>query len=138
MTETPVISPGWRSPSARGVAMQGSKRRVICGVAAALLALAAAGCGPTQSTALIIDADVQLQAAKSADAPQLAPYEYTAAEAYLQKAREEQGYSDFEVAIDFAQKSVDYATQAKNRAMTAKAQGALPDGTTRSAVSEER
>ena len=89
--------------------------------------LALAGCGPTQSTALIMDADVQLESARVADAPKLSPYEYTAAEAYLHKAREEQGYSDFEVSIDFARKAVKFANEARQKAMAAKAEGALPN-----------
>ncbi len=100
--------------------------------AAALLAAAAfglglGGCGPTQSTALIMDGDVQLEAARMADAPKLAPYEYTAAEAYLHKAREEQGYSDFDISIDFGRKAVKYALEAKKKAMAAKNEGALPN-----------
>lgn len=83
-------------------------------------------CGPTKSTALIMDADVQLQAAKTADAEKLAPFEYTAAAEYLHKAREEQGYSDFEVSIDFGEKAVKFATEAKEKAMAAKADGVVP------------
>jgi hypothetical protein len=104
--------------------------RLIRGLLVGAVALSAlavsAGCGPTQSTALIIDADVQLQAARTADAPKLSPYEFTAAEAYLHKAREEQGYSDFEVAIDFADKASKFAREAKEKAMAARAEGAVP------------
>ncbi len=99
-------------------------RPILVGLALAVLQ----ACGPTQSTALIIDADVELQAARTADASKLAPYEFTAAELYLHKAREEQGYSDFEQAIDFAQKAVTYARDAKQKAMAAKSEGALPTG----------
>ena len=94
---------------------------------AALFGLGLTACGPTQSTALIMDGDVQVEAARMADAPKLAPYEYTAAEAYLHKAREEQGYSDFEISIDFGRKAVKFATEAKKKAMAAKAEGALPN-----------
>lgn len=99
-------------------------RPILAGLALAILQ----ACGPTQSTALIIDADVELQAARTADASRLAPYEFTAAELYLHKAREEQGYSDFEQAIDFAQKALDNARSAKQKAMAAKSEGALPTG----------
>ncbi|HEY3449750.1 MAG TPA: hypothetical protein VGK67_25575 [Myxococcales bacterium] len=100
--------------------------------AAGLLAVALFGfgltaCGPTQSTALIMDGDVQLEAARMADAPKLAPYEFTAAEVYLHKAREEQGYSDFDISIDFGKKAVKFATEAKKKSMAAKADGALPN-----------
>ncbi len=110
--------------------MNCSVRRLLAGALAAGVALSAlalsAGCGPTQSTALILDADVQLQAARTADAPKLAPFEFTAAESYLHKAREEQGYSDFQEAIDFADKALKYAREAKEKAMAARAEGAVP------------
>lgn len=82
--------------------------------ATAALGLTGLGCGPVQSTSLIMDADVQLEASKKADAPKYAPYEYTLADAYLHKAREEVGYADYEVAIDFAQKALDNAKKAKD------------------------
>jgi hypothetical protein len=71
----------------------------------ALLWFAGAACGPVQSSTLIVDAAAELAAADTAQANELAPFEYTAAEAYLHKAREEQSYADFELAVDFARKS---------------------------------
>ena len=85
--------------------------------ALALAALGLTGCGPIQSTSLILDADTQLEAARAADGPKFAPYEYTLADAYLHKAREEQGYADYEVCIDFAQKALDNAKKAKDIAV---------------------
>jgi hypothetical protein len=82
---------------------------------AALCALA--GCGPTYSTSLILDADVQFEAARAADAAKYAPYEYTLAEAYLHKAREEQGYADYDVCIRFAKKAGEAAKKAKEKAL---------------------
>ncbi len=82
---------------------------------AALTALA--GCGPTFSTSLIMDADVQLEAARAADGARLAPYEYTLAESYLHKAREEQGYADYDVCIRFAKKALENAKLAKEKAI---------------------
>jgi len=76
------------------------------------------GCGPVQSTAYLLDADVQIEAARTAQADKYAPYEWTAANLYLHKAREEVGYSDFEVAVDFAQKASKYANEARDKAMT--------------------
>ncbi len=99
-------------------------RRTIAWVVAC--AAGVAGCGPIQSTAFIVDADVQLEAARAADAARLAPYEFTSAEAYLHKAREEVGYADYEVAIDFAGKGAKFAREAKEKSMAAKAEGALP------------
>lgn len=81
-----------------------------------LLCLAAA-CGPVQSTAYLLDAEVQLEAARTAGAEKYAPYEWTAAKLYLHKAQEEVGYSDFEVAVDFAKKASKFANDAKARSM---------------------
>lgn len=86
-----------------------------------LLALAGASCGPLRSTAFLLDADVALEAARTAGAEELAPYEFTAAHLYLQKAREEVGYSDYEVALDFAKKASKFANEARDKALAAAA-----------------
>jgi hypothetical protein len=70
-------------------------------------------CGPVQSTSTIVDAAAELEAAKTARGDETAPFEYTAAEAYLHKAREEQSYADFETAVRYAQKSRDCARAAR-------------------------
>lgn len=80
---------------------------------------ALAGCGPVQSTAFLLDADVNLQAARTAGADKLAPYEYTAAALYLHKAREEVGFSDFQAAVDYSQKASKFANEARSKALTA-------------------
>ncbi|MGB8931767.1 MAG: DUF4398 domain-containing protein [Anaeromyxobacteraceae bacterium] len=86
----------------------------------ALLALAAAaGCGPIQSTPALIDADIEVEAARSAGAVAAAPYEFTSAEAYLRKAREEVGYAQYQAATDFALKSRDLAKEAREKALNA-------------------
>lgn len=86
----------------------------------ALLALAAAaGCGPIQSTPALIEADVEVEAARSAGAPVAAPYEFTSAEAYLRKAREEAGYAQYQPATDFALKARDLAREAREKALNA-------------------
>ena len=88
-----------------------------------LLALPAlallAGCGPIQSTAALIDADVAIESARAAGAPQTSPYEFQTAEAYLQKAREVSGRSQYETATRFAQKARDVATVARKNAIAA-------------------
>lgn len=88
-----------------------------------LLALPAlgvlAGCGPIQSTAALIDADVAVESARSAGAPQSSPYEFAAAEAYLEKAREVTGRSQYEAAIRFAGTARDLAAQAQKNAIAA-------------------
>lgn len=78
-----------------------------------------AGCGPIQSTSVIIDAQAELAAATTANARDLAPFEYVAAEAYLHKAREEQSYADFQVSVEYGEKSLDCARVARMRAESA-------------------
>src|SRR5689334_22505710 len=77
------------------------------------------GCGPVQSTAYLLDADINLQAAKTAGAEKYAPYEWTAATLYLMKAREEVGTSDYEAAVSFAQKASKFANEARDRSLAA-------------------
>ena len=81
--------------------------------------LLAAGCGPVQSAAWMMDAEVALQSARTAGAAEKAPYELTAAELYLHKAREELGYAEYEVALDFARKATRSAQEARERALKA-------------------
>ncbi len=86
----------------------------------ALPALAVlAGCGPIQSTAALIDADVAVESARAAGAPQTSAYEFNAAELYLQKAREVSGRSQYEAATRFANRARDLATEARKNAVAA-------------------
>jgi hypothetical protein len=94
-------------------------RLVLAFVAFAALA----ACGPVRSTAALIDADVELEAARAAGAPQTSAYEFTAAEAYLKKAREVAGRSEDEAASRLAAKSLALAREARRNAAAA---GARP------------
>jgi uncharacterized protein DUF4398 len=87
---------------------------------AVLVLLGAAGaCGPVQSTAYLLDAEVQIEAARTAGADKLAPYEWTSANLYIHKAREEVGYSDFETGVEYAGKASKFANEARDKAMAA-------------------
>ena len=88
-------------------------RLSVFGVGSLSLTLLFCACGPIHSTSLIVDAAAELAAAKTAQSDTLAPFEYVAAEAYLHKAREEQSYSEFQVAVGFAKKSLDCARAAR-------------------------
>jgi hypothetical protein len=84
----------------------------------ALLGLVAlAACGPIQSTAALIDADVELEAARAAGAAQSSPYEFTGAEVYLKKAREVSGRAQYESATRLAARSVQLAKEARKNAV---------------------
>jgi hypothetical protein len=76
-------------------------------------------CGPIQSTASLVSADVELEAARAAGAQTAAPYEYTAAEAYLHKAREVQGRAQYEASNEFAARARDLAREARKSAVAA-------------------
>ncbi len=86
-------------------------------------AVGAAGCGPITATTSIADATVALEAARGIEAEQYAIYEYTSAAEYLRKAREEEGYSDFQRAIDLARKAREFAEAAREKARTNPARG---------------
>ncbi len=90
----------------------------------ALLAFSTlAGCGPIQSTAALIDADVAIEAARAAGAPQSSTYEFTAAEAYLAKAREVSGLAQYEAAARFAGKARDLGNEARKNAIATSNKG---------------
>ncbi len=95
------------------------KYKYILAIAAVLttVLIAWGGCGPVESTSLIVEADTALHNAKTAEAQKKSPYEYTAAEQYLHKAREKWGTSDFEYSIDYATQARDLATTARERSM---------------------
>lgn len=85
--------------------------------AALLMAMGVAGCGPVTSTITIADAMVAIEGARTAGAEELAQYEFTRARLNLRKAREEEGFSDFQAAIDLATASKTFADKAKARAI---------------------
>ena len=85
------------------------------GFSAAVLgiALTGVGCvGPAMAMSDINTAQVEVSAAKTADAPRLAPYEYTLAELYLEQARARMGSSDYQVSYEYARKATGFARQA--------------------------
>jgi hypothetical protein len=81
------------------------------------VSLVGTGCGPVQSTSYLIDTENMLEAARVAQADKLAPYEWTAAQLYFSKSKEEVGYSDYEQAVDYGKKAVDFATRARDAAL---------------------
>jgi hypothetical protein len=89
-------------------------------LALATIALATlAACGPVQSTAKLIDAEVEIEAARAAGAAQSSTYEYVSAQAYFSKARELEGYARYEAAVKIAGKSLEYAKAARKNALAA-------------------
>ena len=78
------------------------------------------GCGAAVSSYLILNAQAELDGAEAAEADKYAPYEYTKAQQYLHKAREEQGYADFGPAIEYAFSAQEYAELGRKKADEAK------------------
>ena len=97
--------------------------------ALALLLGALAACGPVQSTSYLLDAQVQLEAARTAGADKNAPYPWTLSNLYLREARVETGYSNYDVALQYAKKASQFARQAKAdaEAVTQQETGQAPD-----------
>src|SRR5579884_4123912 len=87
--------PGSRSPTSR---------RLVAPIACFLVT----GCGPVEYINQVGNrAASAVSAAKLASAERYAPYEYTAAETYLHKAREEAGHAEYHDAIDYGHKAED-------------------------------
>ena len=78
--------------------------------------LSAVACGPIQTTSVIVDSEAAVSAARLAQAAERAPYELTAAEAYLRKAREEHGRADYEDAAELGERALQCAREALARA----------------------
>lgn len=97
--------------------------RGLCFLVLGLCVCVMSACGPIKSTTQIGNAETSLEAAKLANAEKLAPYEYYMAQELLRKAREEWGYSDFEMSADYAEKALDFAEKAREKASTDPWQG---------------
>jgi len=102
-----------------------SIRSGIIGVALSLCLLGVTGCGPISATHAIAEATVAVEAASGVEAKRYAAYEFTLAYEYLRKAREEEGYADYQAAIDFAQSARKFAEDAKERALSHPERGAV-------------
>lgn len=91
-----------------------------CGVALWGLSLWSLGgftaCGPIQSSQALRQAQSALNAAHQANAQNLAPFETSAAEAYVEAARVRQSRSDHHVSIRYAQRATRCARVALERA----------------------
>jgi hypothetical protein len=82
--------------------------------AVTVMAAFVSGCGPIEYINQVgVKAASAVSAAKLAQADRYAPYEYTAAEEYLHKAREEAGYAEYEDAIEFGRKAEELANKGR-------------------------
>ena len=74
------------------------------------------GCGPLVSGTKIIQADIRLSEAETAGAKMSALYEYTIAEEYLKKSREEHAYSEFWTSRRYADYAILFSEKARTKA----------------------
>lgn len=81
-------------------------------IAVILLGIAAPGCSPLNASTAIREAEVALVKAEEQGAPEHAKYEYWMAREYLRKAKLTEGYSEFQIATQYATRSQGYANQA--------------------------
>jgi len=81
-----------------------------------LLLSAAVGCASIRSTIRLTEAEQALYQARQYDPQDSAVYEWTLAELYMVKSREEWGYSDYEAAEMFAEKAAKWAAEAEEMA----------------------
>jgi hypothetical protein len=88
----------------------------------------AAGCA-IAPTARIIRAQIEIDAATGAGADQYALYEITKAREYEHKAREEIGYSHYEIASKYAEAAVQNGEHAKQLAREHPLEQATPQPT---------
>ena len=77
-----------------------------------LIGALATGCAAARGNYYLFDATDVLMKANAAGASE-AIYEWTMATEFLQKAREEAGYSDYEYAETLARESIDWARRAQ-------------------------
>lgn len=85
-------------------------------LASALVPIVASvsGCGPVEYINQVGNkAASAVSAAKLAQSERYAPYEYTAAEEYLHKAREEAGHAEYGDAIEYGRRAEELANQAR-------------------------
>src|SRR5450432_3894328 len=89
------------------------------------LTVTMSGCGPIEYINQVgVKAAGAVSAAKLAQADRYAPYEYTAAEEYLHKAREEAAYAEYEDAIEFGRKAEEMANKGRAIAVAKLSQSA--------------
>ena len=90
-------------------------KRILIAISLVWL-LFAGGCGPLVSGVKIIQADIRLSEAETAGAKLNALYEYTIAEEYLKKSREEHAYSEFWTARRYADYAILFGEKARSKA----------------------
>ena len=84
------------------------------------LLLEVLSCGAVNSTTAIIDARRQIELAKAKEADIYASYEFTKATLYLKKAKELQGYTEYQQSVIYAINAKDHAKASVKEGMARK------------------
>jgi hypothetical protein len=93
-------------------------------VAALLAVCALAGCGAVSASSALSDAQRGLEEARAQQADEFAPYDYTRADAFYQKAKACNGMGQYQIAASYARTSQDAATKSLDVAKANKEQAA--------------
>lgn len=92
-----------------------------------ILVAALVGCGPVEYINQVTrKASSEVAAAKSVEAREWAPYYFTLATQYLQKAHEEASRADFQAANRFGRRSYEAAVKARELAIERARKGERP------------
>jgi hypothetical protein len=119
------IAPSWYGPRALRRHRDLPSGALAFGAALSLVASLGSGCGPIEYINQVgFKAAGAVSAAKLAQADRYAPYEYTCAEEYLHKAREEAAYAEYEDAIEFGRKAEELADKGRAIAVSKLSQSA--------------
>src|SRR5215831_1224448 len=117
-----TVPPVLRQPRylTTGVLAIGAVTRMLAAsIVLGLLVGQLGGCGPVEYINQVsFKAASALAAAKEAQADRYAPYEYTAAETYLHKAREEAAYAQYQDSIEYGRKAEEQAHKARAIALS--------------------
>ena len=98
-------------------------------------------CGPLTAHTSIAKAEIAIEAAYGVEANRYAIFEYKSAKNYLIKAKEEEGFSSFQNAINLAKKSLKYANEARARSLNVKEEqriNSLKNGPKKSPIKQKR
>jgi lipopolysaccharide biosynthesis regulator YciM len=83
-----------------------------------LLCMGSLACAPLQTSLYMREAEQAMEQARAQEALERSPYAWTMAELYLEKAKEKNGRSQYEQAMEYSKKAKQWALSARNDAMS--------------------
>ena len=91
--------------------------RVFVHKAVVLFLLCSTACAPLQTSLHMREAEQAIAQAREQEAMSRSPYAWTMAQLYLEKAKEKNGYSQYEQAMEYFHKATQWALAARSDAM---------------------